>query len=85
MVCNRATRRDALLDAQVSDSDVHEWAIQNSLTDSSNESPTPPDVPQVVHDRKISNIVSCLFIVALYAIMVFKPGTLFWKDGINIM
>jgi hypothetical protein len=63
--------------------DVNEWSIQNSLTD--NEHSPPPDVPQVVHDRKISNIVSCLFIIALYAIMVFKPGTLIWKDGINMM
>jgi len=33
------------------------------------------DVPDVVHFRKISNIVSCLFVLALYTIMVMKPGT----------
>lgn len=60
--------------------DVNEWAIQNSA---GNEDSL--DIPQVVHDRKISNVVSCLFILALYSIMVFKPGTLFWKDGFNFM
>jgi len=33
-------------------------------------------VPQIVEDRFVSNIVSCGFVVALYAIMVLKPGTL---------
>lgn len=56
--------------------EVNEWAIQNSSDEES------PDIPQVLHDRKISNVVSCLFIVALYTIMVFKPDTLFWKDGV---
>lgn len=32
------------------------------------------EVPSIVQKRRISNVVSCLFIVALYAIMVLKPG-----------
>eukprot|EP00957_Ditylum_brightwellii_P053668 4066426-Ditylum_brightwellii.AAC.1 len=32
------------------------------------------ELPDVVHLRKISNIVSCFFVVALYAIMTLKPG-----------
>lgn len=34
------------------------------------------DIPQIVQDRFWSNIVSCVFVVALYAAMVLKPGTL---------
>ena len=34
------------------------------------------DIPQIVEDRFWSNIVSCVFVVALYAAMVLKPGTL---------
>ena len=32
------------------------------------------DVPQIVQLRKISNVVSCLFVGALYGFMVLKPG-----------
>ena len=53
--------------------EVNEWSI-HSMTDSS----TP--IPDIVEHRKISNVGSCLFVLALYSIMVFKPGTLFWKD-----
>ena len=34
------------------------------------------DIPQIVEDRFWSNIVSCVFVVALYSAMVLKPGTL---------
>ena len=32
-------------------------------------------LPTVVRQRRISNIISCLFLVAIYAIMVLKPGS----------
>lgn len=52
---------------------VNEWAVTTSGLNSENHK---KDVPEVVEHRRISNIVSCLFILALYGIMVFKPGTL---------
>ena len=45
---------------------IDEWVAQGSAG----------NIPQIVEDRFISNIVSCIFVVALYAIMVLKPGTL---------
>jgi hypothetical protein len=48
---------------------VNEW----SATAHSDET---KDVPDVVNNRTISNVVSCLFVLALYIIMVMKPGTL---------
>jgi hypothetical protein len=54
--------------------DVNEWAIQSTQD-------PKLDIPPVVEQRKISNVVSCLFILALYGIMTFKPFTMFWKDG----
>ncbi|CAJ1960100.1 unnamed protein product [Cylindrotheca closterium] len=35
------------------------------------------DTPKVVLDRHVSNVVSCFFVLALYSVMVLKPGTLF--------
>jgi hypothetical protein len=32
------------------------------------------DVPRIIQLRKISNVVSCAFVAAIYAIMVLKPG-----------
>jgi hypothetical protein len=55
---------------------VNEWAASQASPDESRRKP----VPEVVHQRFISNIVSCLFIFLLYAEMVFKPGTLVLKD-----
>lgn len=34
------------------------------------------EIPQIVQDRFWSNITSCFFVIALYAAMVLKPGTL---------
>ena len=34
------------------------------------------DTPKIVSDRHISNVVSCFFVLTLYSLMVFKPGTL---------
>jgi uncharacterized integral membrane protein len=31
-------------------------------------------IPRVFRQRRVSNVISCLFLVALYAIMVLKPG-----------
>ena len=34
------------------------------------------ETPKVVLDRHFSNVVSCFFVLTLYSLMVFKPGTL---------
>lgn len=47
---------------------IEEWASEHD------ESSPLSDVPQIVHLRKISNVVSCLFVAAIYAMMVLKPG-----------
>lgn len=36
--------------------------------------PENTDVPQIVNFRKFSNVVSCLFVAAIYGFMVLKPG-----------
>merc|ERR1712127_715398 len=35
------------------------------------------ETPKVVTDRHVSNVVSCFFVLALYSMMVLKPGTYF--------
>merc|ERR1719384_1566866 len=35
------------------------------------------ETPKVVVDRHVSNVVSCFFILLLYSMMVFKPGTIY--------
>lgn len=37
------------------------------------------ETPKIVADRHFSNVISCFFVLTLYAIMVLKPGTLFWR------
>jgi hypothetical protein len=32
------------------------------------------DVPRILQLRRVSNVVSCMFVTAIYAIMVLKPG-----------
>ena len=44
---------------------IQEW----TKGDTENE-----DVPQIVQFRKFSNVVSCLFVAAIYGFMVLKPG-----------
>jgi hypothetical protein len=51
---------------------VNEWAASTAGQDESSRG----DVPRVVRLRKISNILSCIFVILLYSEMVFKPGTL---------
>ena len=34
------------------------------------------ETPKVVVDRHFSNVISCFFVLTLYSLMVFKPGTL---------
>jgi hypothetical protein len=34
------------------------------------------ETPEVVRNRHVSNVVSCFFVLTLYSLMVFKPGTL---------
>ena len=48
---------------------INEWAATSALKEEK-------EVPEIVELRFISNIVSCMFVVALYGIMVLKPGTL---------
>lgn len=48
---------------------IHEWAVENTNTASQTK-----DIPQIVEQRKISNVVSCLFVLAIYGFMVLKPG-----------
>jgi hypothetical protein len=64
---------------------VNEWAATNGGTNHNNHhhpqnaddhDQLSSDIPDVVHHRKISNIVSCIFVVLIYAEMVLKPGTL---------
>lgn len=45
---------------------IDEWVASNGKG----------DIPQIVQDRFWSNIVSCGFVITLYAAMVLKPGTL---------
>jgi hypothetical protein len=45
-----------------------------AISDTSSE---PNDVPSVVELRTISNVVSSMFVIVIYSIMVMKPGTLF--------
>lgn len=53
---------------------INEWALETVKDDESHV-----DAPDIVKWRRISNIVSCLFVVALYGVMVMKPGTIqFW-------
>jgi hypothetical protein len=52
---------------------VNEWAITiASETDDDKKT----SVPSIVSNRIISNVVSCLFVFAIYFIMVMKPTTL---------
>jgi len=44
---------------------IQEW----TLGDTENT-----DVPRIVQFRKFSNVVSCLFVAALYGFMILKPG-----------
>ena len=52
------------------DTAVQEWQGTEVGIDGTSED----DVPSIVKLRRGSNVVSCLFVVALYAIMVLKPG-----------
>jgi hypothetical protein len=50
--------------------------VKNILTKESSQTQVAPDV---VHQRTISNVVSCFLVLVLYAIMVLKPGTIhYW-------
>ena len=50
---------------------IEEWAEAN---DASNDSDSAKEIPGIVLFRRISNVVSCMLIVALYGIMTLKPG-----------
>lgn len=53
--------------------EVNEWVIA-STNDNGQE------MPKIVTLRRISNIVSCLFVLALFAIMILKPGVIYLKE-----
>jgi hypothetical protein len=42
-----------------------------------NQKKTKDDIPHIVRLRQVSNVISCGFVVALYAIMVLKPQGLY--------
>jgi len=48
----------------------------NEMYESYQAGETDLETPKVVLDRHFSNIVSCFFVLTLYSLMVFKPGTL---------
>ena len=52
---------------------VQEWKQQRNNNNEANN----PDLPDILYQRRLSNIGSCLFVVALYALMALKPGTYF--------
>lgn len=52
------------------DTAVQEWQGTKINIDGTSEE----NVPSIVKLRRASNVVSCFFVVALYAIMVLKPG-----------
>jgi hypothetical protein len=55
--------------------DVLEWCQQyDNKDDTTRGNTTDDDIPRVVLLRRWSNVVSCLFVTALYGIMVLKPG-----------
>lgn len=49
---------------------VLKWTEESSSDNNS----TTVEIPPVLYTRRRSNVVSCIFVVALYAIMVLKPG-----------
>lgn len=49
----------------------------NDMYEKYEQGQTDLETPKVVVDRHISNVVSCFFVLALYSMMVLKPGTLF--------
>jgi hypothetical protein len=49
---------------------VNEWTSEGEKA----KADEPNDVPNVVELRTISNVVSSLFVIVLYAMMVMKPG-----------
>jgi Predicted integral membrane protein (DUF2269) len=54
---------------------IEEWVATLEKKDdylTSNSAPT--EFPAIVSRRRISNIVSCMFVAAIYAFMVLKPG-----------
>lgn len=53
---------------------VQEWNDQKEQAENSSEL---QEFPNILYMRRVSNIGSCLFVVALYAIMALKPGTYF--------
>lgn len=58
---------------------VQEWKEQletNNKDDYGGVS-TTTDLPRILYQRRLSNIGSCLFVVALYSIMALKPGYYF--------
>ena len=53
--------------------EVNEWVIA-STNDNSQE------MPKIVTLRRISNVVSCLFVLTLFSIMILKPGVIYLKE-----
>eukprot|EP01082_Thalassiosira_pseudonana_P008964 g7739.t1 g7739 contig26:166239-166847(+) len=49
-------------------------AVQNLEVEGDDGDDGVVEVPKVLKVRVLSNVVSCLFVVAMYALMVLKPG-----------
>lgn len=53
---------------------IEDWVATLEKKDDSTTVSASTEVPQIVSRRRISNIVSCMFVAAIYAFMVLKPG-----------
>ena len=67
---------DSFTTQQKAQRDVMEWykQVADARDTKALQSRLCVDLPRVLYWRRFSNIISCLFVVALYALMALKPG-----------
>jgi len=53
--------------------EVNEWVAASTNDNTAN-------MPKIVTLRRISNVVSCFFVVALFLVMILKPGVIYFKE-----
>jgi hypothetical protein len=53
---------------------VEQWYKNAKQDKQDNSSSATADLPKVLYVRRYSNLVSCFFVAALYALMALKPG-----------
>jgi hypothetical protein len=63
-----------LMDKINSDSDASTFNAATSSSSSSSSTKTASSIPAVLKIRQVSNVVSCLLLFLIYALMVLKPG-----------